>query len=257
MYVVVDKEQLESDLTIIADAIREKSGTNESLDFPHGMENAVKSIQIGDTENYNILDDMISLGYAFRHQKLNVETFDICIGKNRTDSSNETRSNFYALFENTRGVKHIKLNTLANVNDVSLSYAFNYSGSTYTDSLERVTLGFSDRLPISNFSDAFYGRKKLKEIVGTLSFTSSSSFGSAFKNCSDLEEIRFSQETIKSNVSFAESKLLSDESIASIVNGLYYNTSSSSKKITLSTTVISKLTDEQLNLLAEKNWTVG
>ena len=37
-YVVVDKEQLENDLNIVADAIREKGGTTEKLEFPLGNE---------------------------------------------------------------------------------------------------------------------------------------------------------------------------------------------------------------------------
>lgn len=46
-YVVVDKEQLDADLTVVADAIREKGGTSEPLVFPSGMVEAVKAIQSG------------------------------------------------------------------------------------------------------------------------------------------------------------------------------------------------------------------
>lgn len=46
-YVVVDKEQLEADLTIVADSIRSKGGTTEKLSFPQGMKNAVESIRTG------------------------------------------------------------------------------------------------------------------------------------------------------------------------------------------------------------------
>lgn len=43
-YVIVDSIQLESDLTTVADAIREKSGTSDKLSFPSGMASAVKAI---------------------------------------------------------------------------------------------------------------------------------------------------------------------------------------------------------------------
>ena len=46
-YVVVDKEQLEADITTVADAIREKGGTSEQLPFPNGMADAVRGIQSG------------------------------------------------------------------------------------------------------------------------------------------------------------------------------------------------------------------
>lgn len=41
---VIDVEQLENDLTVVADAIREKGGTSEPLAFPNGMVDAVKAI---------------------------------------------------------------------------------------------------------------------------------------------------------------------------------------------------------------------
>lgn len=44
-YKVVNAEQLEADLTVVADAIREKGGTTGSLSFPNGMKEAVEAIQ--------------------------------------------------------------------------------------------------------------------------------------------------------------------------------------------------------------------
>ena len=49
-YVVVDKEQLEADLTTVADSIREKSGTTEDLAFPLGMKEVVESIDTSKPE---------------------------------------------------------------------------------------------------------------------------------------------------------------------------------------------------------------
>ena len=48
-YVVVDKSQLEADLTTVADSIRAKGGTVEKLEFPLGMKEAVESIKTGIT----------------------------------------------------------------------------------------------------------------------------------------------------------------------------------------------------------------
>lgn len=43
-YRVVDTDQLEADLTVVADAIREKSGTSEPLEFPLGMKLAIETL---------------------------------------------------------------------------------------------------------------------------------------------------------------------------------------------------------------------
>ena len=44
-YKVVDADQLDADLTYVADAIRERSGTSEKIEFPDGFADAVKNIQ--------------------------------------------------------------------------------------------------------------------------------------------------------------------------------------------------------------------
>lgn len=45
-YVVVDKEQLEADLIVIADAIREKFELTEKLEFPNGMKEVIDSFSL-------------------------------------------------------------------------------------------------------------------------------------------------------------------------------------------------------------------
>lgn len=48
-YKPVDVDKLESDLTSIADAIRLKAGTTETLSFPDDFVSAVEGIQINDS----------------------------------------------------------------------------------------------------------------------------------------------------------------------------------------------------------------
>lgn len=52
---VVDSAQLDADLKIVADAIREKSGTTEDLDFPLGMKEVVESIDTSKEEQEKII----------------------------------------------------------------------------------------------------------------------------------------------------------------------------------------------------------
>ena len=49
-YKVVDAEQLDADLAVVADAIREKGGTSDALAFPNGMADAVRAIEGGGEE---------------------------------------------------------------------------------------------------------------------------------------------------------------------------------------------------------------
>lgn len=44
-YKVVNSEQLDADLKVVADAIRSKSGTTASLEFPNEMKSAIESIE--------------------------------------------------------------------------------------------------------------------------------------------------------------------------------------------------------------------
>lgn len=46
-YQVVDADQLDADITLVADSIRAKGGTSDALSFPVGLINAVNAIQIG------------------------------------------------------------------------------------------------------------------------------------------------------------------------------------------------------------------
>ena len=44
---VIDSAKLDADLTTVADAIREKGGTSETLSFPDGFTEAIKAIESG------------------------------------------------------------------------------------------------------------------------------------------------------------------------------------------------------------------
>lgn len=60
-YVLVDKEQLEVDLTIVADSIRAKANVTARLEFPNGMKQAVENMQSGEdlTEELSEQDKLI------------------------------------------------------------------------------------------------------------------------------------------------------------------------------------------------------
>ena len=79
----------------------------------------------------------------------------------------------------------------------------------------------------------------------------------AFSNCPELEEIRFIG-TIPCEIKFNYSPKLSHDSLMSIINALadYSNdTSGKTHTITLGSTNLSKLTEEEIQIIRNKGWT--
>lgn len=73
-----------------------------------------------------------------------------------------------------------------------------------------------------------------------------------FQNCKALIEVRFVANTIHWSISFADSPLLSAESVQSIIDGLA--TVTTAQTITFHKDIV--LTDEQTQTINEKGWTL-
>ena len=67
--------------------------------------------------------------------------------------------------------------------------------------------------------------------------------------------IKFVEKSIKASIAFAQSSLLSDESIQSIIDGLA--TVETAQTLTLHADVKAKLTDEQIAQITIKNWSLA
>lgn len=77
----------------------------------------------------------------------------------------------------------------------------------------------------------------------------------AFYNCINLVHIKFVEKSIKVSIAFAQSPLLSDESIQSIINGLA--TVETAQTLTLHADVKAKLTESQIAQITSKNWNLA
>lgn len=108
-----------------------------------------------------------------------------------------------------------------------------------------------DTSKVTSFYHMFDGDTSL-ETIKTIDGTASQGFSSTFLNCSALKNIEITQGTIKLNICFGDSPLLTDVSIQNIIDGLA--TVTSQQTLTLHTDVESKLTDEQKSAIASKNW---
>lgn len=140
-------------------------------------------------------------------------------------------------------------------------------GDTITTFYSRYAFTSSDKLKTIDFSqcgngviklsadaeNTFQNCTSLEEILGKLD-CSDAVLTRIFHNCVKLREIRITPLTIKSNLSFSVSPLLSNESIQSIIDGLADLTGQTAKTISWHSTVLDKLTDEQCTQMENKNW---
>lgn len=94
--------------------------------------------------------------------------------------------------------------------------------------------------------------KELKTIKGEIDLTECTNNTSAFVYCYALEDIEFKENSIKLSINFANSTMLSSESVQSIIDGLA--TVETAQTLTLSSAIV--LTDEQKSNIQAKGWTL-
>lgn len=154
---------------------------------------------------------------------------------------------FYMAFDSTKNVKRIKIKS-DSPHEVNMSFIFQYSDVELVDLSEF-------NCAITNMGSAFRSCANLKEIIGKLDMSKTTSFNATFTSDYKLEKIEFKENTIFVSISFAQSKLLSAESIKSIINGLA--TVETAQTLTFHAEVKAKLTDEQIATITSKNWTLA
>lgn len=99
----------------------------------------------------------------------------------------------------------------------------------------------------------FY-RNQYLETVPTMDLSNATSLSGILMACTKLKNVSFVENSIKLSVSIS-SAVLSDESIQSIIDGLA--TVETTCTLSLHSDVLAKLTDAQIETLANKNWTTG
>lgn len=241
---VVDSAQLDADLKIVADAIREKGGTTEQLSFPQGMKQAVDSIQIGGSD-----ENIINLEHAYSCYQMfyNVvfpEGYESII-----DAPNCT--NTEQMYAATSGVGKI-VALIGYADGVTTRWKQTFR-NTKASIIDVRKCDFSKATNLEwTFSSA-----DIKEILGEIDMSATKTIpcDNTF-NYVMLKEVRFKKETIYNSLNIP-SRSLSNESIQSIIDGLADLTGETAKIITLSADVKAKLTDEQITTITSKNWTLA
>ena len=167
----------------------------------------------------------------------------------------DNATSLYVLFQNAPNtkVKSITVNCKNKVSDTR--YAF---GSNTEDTVLETIILNVDMSNVTRSDYMFQRKKALKEILGNpLNLSSVTNNTGMFTTCNNLQEVRFVAETIKLSISFAQSPLLSDESIQSIIDGLADMTGQNAQTLTLQGQVKAKLTEEQIATITSKNWTLA
>lgn len=266
MKLVVDKASLVS----VADAIREKGGTSESLEFPQGFVNAVGAIESGGggtEEIENIIDES---GVLDSTDGTATDKVEQLVEKAEDENLWYSYSKFLTSMTKWANIQTERLPRMNLKNINSLSYVFSEMSN-----LKRVDF-YLNTEKCTNFSSTFQKCQSLKYIKGIdtakaltvhdmfvncialetieepLDFSSITSGGiKPFTNCNALKNIRFVPETTKKSTTIP-SPVLSDESKDSIINGLAYVTTAQ----TLTVSKNAGFTAEHKATAQSKGWTV-
>lgn len=265
-YVVVDKEKLETDLTIVANAIREKGGTSEQLAFPNGMKEAVEAIQSGDTsefgesywvENLNGRSNGTTLFIGWKSEKVPYfDTSNITTCAQMFQNSKITEippydlsnsNNFFATFSGATKLAKVPLLNLQKATRVD---------SMFNQCFALTSVEVENTSKVGNWN-GFVGNCMNLKVVKTLDLSRKNVTGDLFQNSTNIETVLFVPNTIKLSITFKGMSLLTDESVQSIIAGLADLTGATAQTVTFNATVKAKLTDEQKTQITSKNWTLA
>ena len=144
-------------------------------------------------------------------------------------------------------------NKLKTICPLDLSSATNVTWM-FGNCMELANISLSNIPTLTNCRGMFSYCKNLKTIP-TLTVTASTDFTSTFNGCSALENITFDGVIGTTGISFSGCPLLTHDSLMSIINALETKTSGTFK-ITLGSTNLAKLTDEEKLIITNKGWQV-
>jgi hypothetical protein len=230
----------ESNIQDIADAIREKNGTEDTYK-PSEMADAIRGI--GGTNPLEYATGVSYKGSVFP------DDFDLVV-----DIPNFTGESVSGFFYGAKGMRSIKMT--CNNKEVVWEGTNLFYATTQPTTLK--TVDFTEfNTKIRSAINLFLNQTSIVSILGAWDMSECTNFLNIVFNCHAVKEIRFVKETIKYNIAFAQSSLLIDESIQSIIDGLADLTGQTTQTITFHSSVVTKLTEEQNAQVLLKNWVIG
>ena len=150
---------------------------------------------------------------------------------------------------NAKGLKKVKF--IGNYEKRKCKVHFAFSGTDLEE------IDFSEfPILVSGSGYLFFHKSiKIKRIIGEIDMSDCTNCANSFSSMNALEDVTLKKESIKNNINFTDSQLLSDASIQSIINGLAPVETSCT--LQLHKDVKAKLTEEQIATITSKNWTLA
>lgn len=270
-YKVVDADQLDADLTAVADAIREKTGGSELLSFPDGMVAEVGAVyeageQAGRQAEYDAFWDTFQQNgnrnyyrYAFGTSGWTGDNF-----YPKYDIILKTSYATYAFFNSSQ----LTIDLVERMNDLGIKFVFdNFTNAAEIFCNSGIThLGELDFSAVTTGYGAFFGAANLTTI-DKLIVSEATDFDSVFYACRALENLIIDG-TIGQNEFNVRHSPLNKASLTSIINALSDTTTDLT--VTLSLTAVNNAfetsegaadgstSEEWLALVETKsNWTIS
>lgn len=266
-YVVVDKEQLEADITTVSDSIRGLLETEEKLEFPQGMKEAVESYSLDEPlEAQDALIEQIKTALQGKASGGERDIFRFITNGNKLFSGVDFSDNYEAVLEFAPKNGEIDLNNCFYSTNIKSAKLITSSDDTlnanglFFGCAKLETVDFTEcngKFRVGNLTDVFRNCTVLNEIKGELDFSLPTGISRVFQYCYLLEEVRIKPNSIFVNFEMKNSNLLSAESIQSVIDGLSDLTGETSQTLTLHADVKSKLTETQIATVTSKNWTLA
>lgn len=293
-YKVVDAEKLDADLSSVADAIRTKGGTSESLEFPQGFVNAVGAIESGGGGTEEIEQIIDQSGVLESTEGTVEEKVERLVDKAEWENvwyeASSKLKNAEGLFKAYKGITLPRTN-LINVTTVGnlctdnngeqctieyVDYYINTQNSTSFGYMFRLCRNLKWLVGVNtkkatNVLGIFFYCTALETIQEPLDFSKVTNTNNAFGGCTALKNILFEPESINVSIIIPSSVLsignvfnLNDTenvgSVQSIINGLAtLAEGAAAQTLTLSKNL--PLTEEQKQAITtavnNKGWTLA
>lgn len=263
-YVVVDREQLEADLTTVSDSIRGLIETEEKLGFPQGMKEAI--------ESYSLDEPLEAQDALIKQIKTALQGKASGGGSHTEYQTSIGRMFFNAIFPEeytlhfnipnvatqgnaeyfVSGSNIYKIILEGNPNKISWSYAM-----AFNNCKSMVEVDFSNYNLVSSNSQYMFGNcSSLKKVIGEIDFSACTTVTGAFNGTTKLEEIYFVKNSINLSLNIPSERLI-DKSIQSVIDGLADLIGLETQTLTLHKDVKAKLTEDQITTITSKNWTLA
>lgn len=247
---LVDTDQLDSQLTWIADSIRAKTGTEGTIYFPDGFISEIDSIETP--------DDMLA----------ELENIEYIFSNGFSDYSNMFKEKYYM----TEVPVGILQNTANGTNFANMFYfgglctempQFDVSNGK---DFSHMFYGMADVETFPSFNtaeglnfDGMFGMCMNTKTIEGIDLSSATSVNLMFDLCSALENITFNGTIKASGLDFSATDFLTYESLMSAINALYdWASEGSTETYYLKTgiTNMGGITEADIAIATQKGWTI-